>query len=467
MFRFFRHYVPGSFVILLVIESLILLAALPIGINISSALGFMPESSLDLGWLSRRSILYTFVTVSCMTFMGMYWRHRKVSESLDFILRLCASIGMSMAILAIIFYTFPNVAVNRSQMFFTVCVSLFLITIVRYLHYQISGHDATRNRVVVLGTGKRASMVQQLRRKADTYGIKLTGFLYIGGENTLVDEEKTIRINESLLAYVRNNQIDELVVAVDDRRKSFPVNEILECKMDGIMVSEVGDFIERQTRKIRLDSLHPSSMIFSEGYTRAVMNSYGKRLFDIIVSSILLILTLPISIMTILSIWIESGGKGSVLYKQTRVGKDGETFEVLKFRSMSTDAEQDGIPVWASEADTRVTKNGKVIRLLRIDEIPQLINVLKGEMSFVGPRPERPEFVNRLSQVIPYYNLRHSVKPGITGWAQISYPYGASEADSIEKLQYDLYYIKRYSLMFDVLILFQTAQAILWEKGGR
>ena len=310
-------------------------------------------------------------------------------------------------------------------------------------------------------------MVQQLRRKADTYGIKLTGFLYIGGENTLVDEEKTIRINESLLAYVRNNQIDELVVAVDDRRKSFPVNEILECKMDGIMVSEVGDFIERQTRKIRLDSLHPSSMIFSEGYTRAVMNSYGKRLFDIIVSSILLILTLPISIMTILSIWIESGGKGSVLYKQTRVGKDGETFEVLKFRSMSTDAEQDGIPVWASEADTRVTKNGKVIRLLRIDEIPQLINVLKGEMSFVGPRPERPEFVNRLSQVIPYYNLRHSVKPGITGWAQISYPYGASEADSIEKLQYDLYYIKRYSLMFDVLILFQTAQAILWEKGGR
>lgn len=467
MFRFFRHYIPGSFVILFVIETLILLAALPIGVKISSQLGFVPETPFDIGWISRRSILYTFIMVSSMTFMGMYWRHRKVSESLDFILRFGASIGLSMTVLAIIFYTFPNVSVNRSQMFFTVCVSLVFIAAVRALHYRISDHDATRNRVVVLGTGKRASMVQQLRRKADTYGIKLTGFLYIGGENPLVDEEKTIRINESLLSYVRNNQIDELVVAVDDRRKSFPVNEILECKMDGIMVSEVGDFIERQTRKIRLDSLHPSSMIFSEGYTRAVMNTYGKRAFDIIVSSILLIVTLPISLMTILSIWIESGGKGSVFYKQKRVGKDGVIFNVLKFRSMKADAEQDGVPIWASEDDSRVTKNGKVIRLLRIDEIPQLINVLKGEMSFVGPRPERPEFVEKLSQVIPYYNLRHSVKPGITGWAQISYPYGASESDSIEKLQYDLYYIKRYSLLFDALILFQTAQAILWEKGGR
>ena len=467
MFRFFRHYIPGSYLILLIIETVILLAALPIGVNISSQLGFVPETRLDLGWLSSRSILYTFVMVSSMTFMGLYWRHRKVTEGFDFILRFGASIGLSMTILAIIFYTFPDISVNRLQMFFTVCVSFIFIAAIRALHHQVSDHDATRNRVVVLGTGKRASMVEQLHRKADTYGIKLTGFLYIGGENSFVDEEKTIRINESLLSYVRNNQIDELVVAVDDRRKSFPVNEILECKMDGIMVSEVGDFIERQTRKIRLDTLHPSSMIFSEGYTRAVMNTYGKRAFDVIVSAILLVLTLPVSLLTILSIWIESGGKGSVFYKQKRVGKDGIVFNVLKFRSMKTDAEQDGVAIWASEADNRVTKNGKVIRSLRIDEIPQLINVLKGEMSFVGPRPERPEFVEKLSQVVPYYNLRHSVKPGITGWAQISYPYGASQSDSIEKLQYDLYYIKRYSLMFDALILFQTAQAILWEKGGR
>ncbi len=467
MFRIFRHYVPGSFVILLVVESCILLVALPAGVEISRALGFWDRGVHNFDWIWPRSLLYTFVTISCMTFMGLYWRHRKESESLDFIIRFIASLGLSMMLLSIVFYSIPKFAVDRSQMFFTLCVTLILIALIRLLHFRISDHDASRNRVLVIGTGKKSKLVEQLRRRSDLYGIKVMGFLYIGGENSRVTEAKIIHINESLLSYVRNNQIDELVVAVDDRRKSFPVNEILECKMDGILVSEVSDFIERQTKKIRLDSLHPSSMIFSEGYTRAVMNSFGKRAFDILASSILLILTLPVVLLTMLSIWLESGGKGSIFYKQERVGIDGSRFNVLKFRSMKVDAEEEGVAQWASEGDDRVTKNGRVIRLLRIDELPQLYNVLKGEMSFVGPRPERPQFVEQLSQVIPFYNLRHTVKPGITGWAQISYPYCASEQDSIEKLQYDLYYIKRYNLMFDALILFQTAQAVLWEKGGR
>lgn len=467
MFRIFRHYVPGSFLILLVLESCILLLALPAGAEISSTLGFYDKGVHNFDWLWPRSLLYTIVTISCMTFMGLYWRHRKESESLDFVIRFIASLGLSMMLLSIIFYSFPKLAADRSQMFFTLCVTLILVSLIRLLHFRISDHDASRNRVLVIGTGKKARLVEQLRRRADLYGIKLMGFLYIGGENSRVADNKIIHINESLLSYVRDKQIDELVVAVDDRRKSFPVNEILECKMDGILVIEVSDFIERQTKKIRLDSLHPSSMIFSEGYTRAVMNSFGKRAFDIVVSGILLILTFPVMLLTILSIWLESGGKGSVFYRQERVGIDGNHFNVLKFRSMKIDAEEEGVAQWASEGDDRVTKNGRVIRSLRIDELPQLYNVLKGEMSFVGPRPERPQFVEQLSQVIPFYNLRHSVKPGITGWAQISYPYCASEQDAIEKLQYDLYYIKRYNLMFDALILFQTAQAILWEKGGR
>jgi len=467
MFRVFRHYIPGSFVILLLVESSILLVALPAGVEVSRLLGFWDMGVHNFDWMWPRSLLYTFVTVSCMTFMGLYWRHRKESEGLDFVLRFIAALGLSMMILSIIFYSFPKVAADRSQMFFTLCVTFLLVSLIRLLHYKISDHDASRNRVLVIGTGKKALMAEQLRRRSDLYGIKLMGFLYIGGESRRVSEANILKINESLLSYAKNHQIDEIVVAVDDRRKSFPVNEILECKMDGIMVSEVSDFIERQTKKIRLDSLHPSSMIFSEGYTRAVMNSFGKRAFDIIVSSILLVITFPVVLLTILSIWLESGGKGSILYKQERVGIDGTRFNVIKFRSMKVNAEEEGIAQWAKEDDDRVTKNGRVIRLLRIDELPQLYNVLKGEMSFVGPRPERPQFVEELSQVIPFYNLRHSVKPGITGWAQISYPYCASEHDAIEKLQYDLYYIKRYTLMFDALILFQTAQAILWEKGGR
>jgi sugar transferase (PEP-CTERM system associated) len=366
-----------------------------------------------------------------------------------------------------VIFAFKGLFIDRSVMFFAVILSLVLIGLTRSLHYRISDHEASRSRVLVIGTGKKADMIQELRRKSDTYGIRVIGYIYIAGENSKVPEQKIIKLNQGLLEYAEENQVEEIVVAVDDRRKSFPVNEILECKMEGIDVCEAADFIERQIKKIRLDTLHPSSMIFSDGYTKAVMDSFSKRVFDIIASLILLTLASPVMLLTALSIWIESGFKGTFIYRQERVGKGGKPFNVLKFRSMYEDAEQDGVALWASENDDRITKNGRVIRMLRIDELPQLFNVLKGDMSFVGPRPERPQFVDELSQVIPFYNLRHYVKPGITGWAQISYPYGASEQDAIEKLQYDLFYIKRYNIMFDMVILFQTAQAVLWERGGR
>ncbi len=467
MLRLIRRYVPGSFLLLSVVEACILLSAIAAGVQLSLLLGLGNVQIPDFSWLVPRSILYSLVTLACMTFMGMYWRHRKESEVFWLLIKILFSLALSMTLLSIVFYAFPMIAVNRSQMFMALCYSVVMIVLVRLLHYRIADHDATRSRVLVIGTGKKARMVEELRRKSDLYGIKLMGFLYVVGENSRVSEGNILRISESLLSYVINNGIEELVVAVDDRRRSFPVDEILECKMDGVLVSEVSDFIERQVKKIRLNTLHPSSMIFSEGYTRAVINSFGKRTFDIIASSFLLIITLPIIALTALSIWLESGFKGSILYRQERVGMDGKPFNVIKFRSMHEDAENDGVAQWAKKGDRRVTKNGNVIRLLRIDELPQLYNVLKGEMSFVGPRPERPEFVKKLAQVIPFYNLRHKVKPGITGWAQISYPYGASEHDAIEKLQYDLYYIKRYSLMFDAFILFQTVQAVLWQRGGR
>lgn len=467
MVRLFRHYVPGSYLLLLILDACVLLVSIGLGVEVSRFSGLWVPPSIGLEWLVYRSFLYTVIILSCMTFMGLYWRHRKESEWLDFFIRILASLILGMMLLALVMYAFPVLSVDRSSMFFALLISLMMITIIRLIHYEISDHDASRRRVLVIGTGKKASMIHEIRRKSDLYGVKIIGYVRISRDHALVPEGKIISSMDSLRIFCEQNHIDEVVVAVDDRRKGFPVDEILECKMAGVIVYEAGNFIEKQTKKIRLDTLNPSSMIFSDGYTRAVLNSYGKRFFDIVASTILLILASPVILITILSIWLESGCKGSIIYRQERVGKDGIPFDVLKFRSMREDAEEDGKAQWAQQDDDRVTKNGKVIRLLRIDELPQLFNVLKGQMSFVGPRPERPQFVDELSQVIPFYNLRHYVKPGITGWAQISYPYGASEEDAIEKLQYDLYYIKRYSLMFDMLILFQTAQAVIWARGGR
>ena len=227
---------------------------------------------------------------------------------------------------------------------------------------------------------------------------------------------------------------------------------------------EAADFYERQLGKIRIDTLHPSNVIFADGFTQAVIRSSEKRAMDILVSALMLLSTLPIMALTAAAIYFESGGP--VLYRQERVGRRGRVFTLLKFRSMRQDAEANGA-VWALQNDMRVTRIGSFIRRTRIDELPQLINVLKGDMSFVGPRPERPQFVAELSKSIPYYDLRHYVKPGITGWAQILYPYGASINDAREKLQYDLYYLKNYSIFLDINILLQTIQVILWRKGAR
>ena len=465
--KILRHYIPGSFLLLLIVESCILMLAPAMGLQLSAMFGLGTVHHITLDWWWPRATIFTVISISAMTFMGLYWRHRKESELVDFVVRGSISFIIGIAMISLVFYAFPTLSVDRSVMFFTVLVSLALMSLIRLMHYQISDHHASRSRVLVVGTGKKAELIHKLKRKSDLYGTKIVGYVYIAGEHSFVPEEKTITLNGALIDYIHEHQIEEIVVAVDDRRKSFPVDEILECKMDGLEVYEAGDFIERQIKKIRLDTLHPSSMIFSDGYTRAVLDSLSKRIFDIAASLMLLVIAAPVMIITALSIWMESGFKGTLIYRQERVGKNGKLFNVLKFRSMKEDAEKGGVAQWAQKDDDRVTANGKVIRMLRIDELPQLFNVLRGDMSFVGPRPERPQFVEQLSQVIPFYNLRHYVKPGITGWAQICYPYGASEQDAIEKLQYDLFYIKRYSIMFDMVILFQTAQAVLWARGGR
>jgi sugar transferase (PEP-CTERM system associated) len=262
-------------------------------------------------------------------------------------------------------------------------------------------------------------------------------------------------------------EVDEIVMAMDDRRQQFPLKELLDCRLKGIDVVELASFLERETGKVYLDILIPSWMIFGDGFRRDFIRRYSERAFDIAASLVLLMLTLPVMLLTMLAIKLEEGVRAPLLYGQPRVGCGGKVFRVMKFRSMRTNAESDGRARWAKANDDRVTRVGRFIRKVRIDELPQLFNVLGGQMSFVGPRPERPEFVGQLSESIPYYDIRHAVKPGITGWAQLCYPYGASEQDALEKLQYDLYYVKNHSLVVDVLILLQTVEVILFNKGAR
>jgi sugar transferase (PEP-CTERM system associated) len=264
---------------------------------------------------------------------------------------------------------------------------------------------------------------------------------------------------------VSKHAIEEVVVAVDDRRGGMPVEALLECKLQGVAVSGYSAFWERETGKMDLDALYPSWLIFSDGFVGSWTQAAIKRAFDVVVSLLLLILSFPILVLTAILVAVES--KGPIFFQQERVGLNGKTFMLVKFRSMKTDAEEDGVPRWATADDSRITRVGAFIRQTRIDEIPQIFNVLKNEMSFIGPRPERPFFVDELRKVIPYYFERHRVKPGISGWAQLNYRYGASIEDAKEKFQYDLYYIKNYSIFLDLIILIQTVRVVLWPIGVR
>jgi sugar transferase (PEP-CTERM system associated) len=290
-------------------------------------------------------------------------------------------------------------------------------------------------------------------------------FALADGDTPTIADDRVVRLSRTIYEFARTHDIDEIVVAMDDRRNGFPIAELLHCKFAGIDVIDLLTFLERETGRVTVDLVNPSWLIFSEGFRVTARTDLVARLLDVTAALVLLILGAPFMLVAAVAILIEDGQP--VLYRQKRVGFLGKQFTVYKFRSMIKDAEADGTPQWAGTQDDRVTRTGRLIRKLRIDELPQLFNVLRGDMSLVGPRPERPEFVARLSATIPYYHERHVVKPGLTGWAQLSYPYGSSDRDALEKLQFDLYYIKHKSLIFNLMVLLQTAEVILWGKGAR
>ena len=336
---------------------------------------------------------------------------------------------------------------------------------------RIARDNAFKRRVVVYGAGRRAANLMQLPARRDQRGLNIVGYIpSVGddGETSAVPTDRRIELRTSLQEYCRVNAISEIVVAMDDSRWGIPFNAFLECRLAGVTVTELTAFLERETGKVRVDLAHPGWTMFATGFgfRRNSWQSQLERAVDVSASLVLLALTWPVMILTVLAIKLEDGARAPVLYRQVRVGERGQTFQLLKFRSMREDAERDGAR-WAAANDTRVTRVGRVIRKLRIDELPQILNVLGGQMSLVGPRPERPEFVSHLDRTIPFYCERHTIKPGITGWAQLCYPYGSDETDAAEKLQYDLFYVKNRSLLFYLAILLQTVEVVLCGKGAR
>jgi sugar transferase (PEP-CTERM system associated) len=402
----------------------------------------------------------------CMVATGLY-NTRQRATHIGILVRVAASAGASCVLMVLFYYVAPRLDLGGRLTALTAMFAFLLVILVRGVFSFLIDEDVFKRRILVYGCGRQASSITRLRRRADQRGFLLVGYLAAPGDRTFVPHERIVTAEGSLLDFARLHRIDEIVVAMDDRRQAFPVQELLECRLAGIDIVEIVSFLERETGRVRLDVLNPSWMIFADGFRRDPLRLASERALNVVASLGLLFVTWPIMLLAALAIKLEEGISAPALYQQARVGLEGRIFNVLKFRSMCTDAEVDGLARWADKNDTRITRVGAWLRKLRIDELPQIINVLKGDMSFVGPRPERPEFVAALNEKIPYYRERHCVKPGITGWAQLCYPYGSSEQDALEKLQYDLFYVKNHSLIFDIVILLQTAEVILWRKGSR
>ena len=460
--RLFSHHVPTEFVLLGFIEFFALMGSYYIGVDLRFREDIWLQRSGD--YLAQAVLFVVIMQLSLIAF-GAYQRQPEQSTTM-LAARVGASIMMGMLILSLTFYIAPVFFLGRGALALAVLVSFVVVMMIRLIFMRISNAYDLRLRVLVLGAGQNAGLVRKSEAKDELRGVNLVCYMPMPGDREAESGISLVKTPGALFKYVAENQIDIIVLAMDERRKGLPVHELLDCKMGGVEVVDLLTFFERHTSKIRLDIMQPSWLFLSEGFEVNNFRRMWKRMFDVACVLVLLIVVLPLAALSALAILIESRGRQGVIYSQTRVSENGRLFQIYKFRSMVIEAEKDGIARWAAKNDARVTRVGAILRKFRLDELPQLYNVLRGDMSFVGPRPERPEFVERLSEKIPYYNERHRVKPGLSGWAQIRYPYGASEEDGFEKLQYDLYYVKNCSILLDMLVLLQTAEVVLLGKGA-
>ncbi|MFA7587203.1 MAG: TIGR03013 family XrtA/PEP-CTERM system glycosyltransferase [Novosphingobium sp.] len=461
MIRLFKHYIPHAVLLLGLIDLILLISAGELAWRVRAG-----QIGMEVGSLAGRlwpHMGFAAMILTAMIAVGVYG-----SDSLRSMRFATARllVAISLGIIALSFVDFLLGGGNfwRSTLAYAMALAVVLLVLNRLVIGGMLGVNAFRRRVLVLGAGARAQRLRQLGERPES-GFVIVGYLAMSEAPPVVEEAISRTAIHNLTRYVENLGVSEVVLALEERRNALPLKDLLRIKTAGVHVNEFSSFLERETGRVDLETVNPSWLIFSDGFSsgRAISGA-AKRLFDVLASSLLLAFTAPVIVLFALLVKFDS--KGPAFFRQQRVGLFGETFELIKLRSMRIDAEAAGAQ-WAIRDDPRVTRIGRFIRKTRIDELPQTWSVLKGEMSFVGPRPERPEFVAGLEDQIRYYAERHMVKPGITGWAQINYPYGASIDDSRHKLEYDLYYAKNYTPFLDLLILLQTLRVVLWHEGAR
>ena len=461
MIRLFKHYIPHAVLLLGLIDCGLLMAAGNFAWTFRAA-----QIGMDGGaFLSRIDELLAFagVVVTAMIAVGVYG-----PDSLRSMRFACARllVAVSLAVIALAFIDFviPGHTFWRSTLFYSMIAAIVLLVLNRLVVGGMLGASAFRRRVLVLGAGPRAQRLKHLSERPGS-GFVIVGYIGMSESEPLIPEAIHRSAIHDLALFASNLSASEVVLALEERRNALPLKDLLRIKTAGVHVNDFSSFLERETGRVDLDTLNPSWLIFSDGFSSGrAISGVLKRLFDIAASSALLVLSLPLIVLFALLVKLDS--RGPAFFRQVRVGLYGEPFTVLKLRSMRIDAEKNGVK-WAEKDDPRITRLGRFIRKVRIDELPQVWTVLKGQMSFVGPRPEVPKFVEDLEQQLPYYAERHMVKPDITGWAQVNYPYGASVEDARAKLEYDLYYAKNYTPFLDLLILLQTVRVVLWPEGAR
>ena len=417
------------------------------------------------GWLK-----ISVATLLCLLNLYFYdlYDYTVMGNRRELLLRLVQALGIAWALLAFLFYFVPPLFIGRGVSVISVPLVMILLLSWRSSIHLLTGHPEIGEKILIVGTGQSALDTAQAVWDRRDAGYRIVGFVNENGENLSgkITNHRVLGTTAELATIIVSEKIDRIVIAVRERRGTFPTETLLQMSLAGnVCIEECTSFFERVTGQVNIEMLRPSWLIFAGRGRDTRLKTLLREIVHRLLAFIGLIVSLPIALVTALLIRLES--KGSIFYKQERVGKNGRTFNVIKFRSMRTDAEKDGKPVWATADDERTTRVGRIIRVIRVDEIPQFWNIIKGEMSFVGPRPERPHFVRQLAEEIPYYEHRHLTAPGLTGWAQIKYPYGASVEDARRKLQYDLFYVKNQGLALDLVIVFETVKTVLFGRGGR
>jgi sugar transferase (PEP-CTERM system associated) len=461
MIRLFKHYIPHAVLLLGLFDIALLIAAGEFAWRLRAG-----QIGIEAGEFATRlwpHVGFAAMILTAMISVGVYGPD--ALRSMRFATaRLLVAVSLGIIALSFIDFVLASANFWRSTLAYGMALSISLLILNRLIIGGILGASAFRRRVLVLGSGPRAQRLRELGDRPET-GFVIVGYIGMSESKPLVEEAIARSAIHNLTRFVENLGVSEVVLALEERRNSLPLKDLLRMKTAGVHVNDFSSFIERETGRVDLDTVNPSWLIFSDGFSsgRAV-SSAAKRIFDVVASATLLFLTLPVIVLFAILVKLDS--RGPAFYRQNRVGLFGEPFDVIKLRSMRTDAELAGAQ-FAQKDDPRVTRIGRFIRKVRIDELPQTWSVLKGEMSVVGPRPERPEFVEGLEEQLPFYAERHMVKPGITGWAQVNYPYGASIEDSRHKLEYDLYYAKNYTPFLDLIIILQTLRVVLWHEGAR